>query len=55
MSTYELPVRCTNCGHKWKLELTKGQHFNNLGKIGYVEKPECPNCGCNTVEKDHDQ
>ncbi len=36
---YRLNLRCTNCGHKWPVELPKGVRANSK----YID---CVNCGC---------
>lgn len=41
--TYQIKVRCVNCGYEDLTNIPKGQT---------VDSSECPNCGCYELKKD---
>ena len=44
--TYEVDIKCKNCGDSAEIEIPKGTTIEDFGK---KEKPMCENCGCETI------
>jgi len=44
--TYEVDIKCKNCGDVEETEIPKGTTIEDFGK---KEKPKCDNCGCETI------
>ena len=42
---YPAKVRCTNCMTVYYIAIPKGFKIKD-----YIQKEECPNCGCETME-----
>jgi hypothetical protein len=51
--TYELDVRCGNCGHEGRVELPRGTPFKGAG-LGFSSSKECRRCGCRELVR-HDK
>lgn len=45
-SSYTLPVKCDNCGHKDYLNIEKGREFR-------ATEHKCKGCGCKTLSREY--
>lgn len=48
LKVYTVPVRCTNCDHKFELKIPKGKKIEDFLKS---EACRCDNCACATLVK----
>lgn len=50
MKTYDMPVRCWNCGKRDDVKVSYGKTFDSVER-----KYKCQNCGCNSMSKDSEK